>query len=118
MAVETVTQERDFVRHSEAAKTSQRSEHLKALRSRIKEHISDSHVEIVVLVEAVDPHSSCTFQARHSYTDSDVVFDHMFKECMSLGADGNAELDLSEFHLLIPAPFEVDDNKSTAASCT
>jgi hypothetical protein len=41
------------------------------MRKLIKQHLSRSHLEVVVIVEAIDPHSSNTFQARHSYMPPD-----------------------------------------------
>jgi hypothetical protein len=43
------------------------TQQLLEMRKLIKQHLSRSHLEVVVIVEAIDPHSSNTFQARHSY---------------------------------------------------
>ena len=62
------------------------------MRRLIKEHLAASEMEVVVIVEGIDPHSSNSFQARHSYTRDDIVFDQSFEACMSVDADGMARL--------------------------
>ena len=75
------------------------------MRRMIREHIANSALEVVVIVEAIDPHSSNTFQARHSYTAADIEFDHSFMPCMSVASDGQALLNWESFHKLKEAPF-------------
>ena len=111
------------------------------MRKLIKQHITRSHLEVVIIVEAIDPHSSNTFQvralhacmharlllalyasltlthlslslrphtntqARHSYTSSDIVFDHSFEACMEVAADGQAHLRWDLFHKTKESPF-------------
>ena len=58
-----------------------------------------------VVLEGIDPHTSNTFQARHSYTAEDVVFDEMFVPSLSVGKDGFAVFDWKAFHELQPVPF-------------
>jgi hypothetical protein len=78
---------------------------LKRMRMLIKEHMERSHLEIIVIVEAIDPHSSNTFQARHSYTSRDIEFDKSFCGCMTVAPDGLACLDWELFHTLKDVPF-------------
>ena len=68
------------------------------LREQIRAHVGTSEVEVIVTVEAIDPMSGVTFQARHSYTADDIVFDHTFVPCMSQRWDGRAKLDWNQFH--------------------
>ena len=70
------------------------------LREAIRQHIGTSEVEVIVCVEAIDPLSGYSFQARHSYTADDIVFDHTFVPCMLQGPDGRAKLDWAKFHAL------------------
>ena len=63
--------------------------------------------ELVVLVEGIDPPSSCTLQARHSYSTAhgDFAFDSRFAQCVSRDTStGAAVIDLDRFHHLKPAP--------------
>ena len=63
------------------------------VRKEIRKHIERSNLEIIVVVEgmcclflmilafilvmlAIEPNSSCTFQARNSYAMENIVFDH------------------------------------------
>ena len=49
------------------------------------------------------PHTNT--QARHSYTSSDIVFDHSFEACMEVAADGQAHLRWDLFHKTKESPF-------------
>ena len=71
---------------------------LLAMREAIRRHLEDSELEVIVLVEGIDPASSNTFQARHSYMSSDIRFDCGFSPVMSITADGSPHLDWNEFH--------------------
>ena len=60
----------------------------------------------MVTVEAIDPHSSNSFQARHSYTAEDIEFDKSFVGVMEVNPDdGMAVLNWSKFHELYSVPF-------------
>ena len=50
----------------------------------IRKHLAASELEVIVVLEGIDPHTSNTFQARHSYTCDDILFDHKHEPCMSL----------------------------------
>ena len=75
------------------------------MRRLIKEHVGSSELEVVVIIEGIDPHTSNTFQARHSYSGEDIVFDQSFAPCMSVHDDGMAKLDWDKFHLMKDCPF-------------
>lgn len=78
---------------------------LREMRRLIQQHLINSQLEVVVIVEAIDPHSSNTFQARHSYTSEDITFDQSFEACMSVEEDGMARLDWEKFHQMKDTPF-------------
>ena len=79
---------------------------LRATRDAISDHIQRSEVELVALVEAIDPFTSATFQARHSWRADDIVLDHEFAPVMTLRDGGGARLDWSAFHTLLPVAEE------------
>ena len=78
---------------------------LRAMQQEIRDHLSRSELEVIVVLEGIDPHTSSTFQARHSYTAQDVVFDQMFVPSLSVGRDGRAVFDWNAFHEQQPVPF-------------
>ena len=78
---------------------------LLAMQQEIRDHLSRSELEVIVVLEGIDPHTSSTFQARHSYTAQDVVFDQMFVPSLSVGRDGRAVFDWNAFHEQQPVPF-------------
>ena len=68
------------------------------MQHAIRKHLSASDLEVIVVLEGIDPHTSNTFQARQSYTAADIVFDEMFVPSLSVGRDGQATFDWSAFH--------------------
>jgi len=62
----------------------------------LREFWKDSKMEIIAVVEAVDPINSGTFQALQSYTVSDVAFGAHFEPCTKDGV-----VDLDKFHKLV-----------------
>lgn len=66
---------------------------------RSEAHLRDRlrHVEIIVLVEAIDPQTNATYQARHSYTHVDIVFNHDFQACVRVDG-GRPCFDMRRFH--------------------
>ena len=46
------------------------------MKKEIRKHIERSCLEIIVIVEGIEPNSSHSFQARNSYTIDNIVFDH------------------------------------------
>ena len=78
-------------------------------RQQLEEHMRHTEFELVVLVEGIDPPSSCTLQARHSYSAAlgDFVFDSRFAQCVSRDTStGAAVIDLDCFHKVKPAPID------------
>ena len=64
---------------------------------QVQRHIETMLSEIVVVVEAIDPQLSGTFQGVQSYKYDDIEFGADFEQCMS--AKGNKfEVDLLKFH--------------------
>lgn len=49
----------------------------------LRDHIEKTLSEIIVVVEAIDPQLSGTFQSLQSYKYEDIVFGEEFRECMS-----------------------------------
>ena len=79
---------------------------LKRMQELIRQHLQRSRLEVIVVVEAQDPHSSKSFQARHSYTADEIEFDKNFAACMSVDPkDGMARLNWNLFHKVYPVPF-------------
>lgn len=78
---------------------------LQAFREALRMHVVNSELEVIVLVEAIDPASSNTFQARHSYMAEDIEFDCRFAPAMSINEHGHAYLDWDAFHTVRPVPF-------------
>jgi hypothetical protein len=93
------------VRRRKSAGTISDSAKLLEMRESIREHLIASEVEVIVVVEGIDPASSNTFQARHSYMSSDIVFDAGFAPTMSVAEDGKPFLDWRNFHQCVDVPF-------------
>lgn len=85
--------------------------HKEIERETLREHFRENFLEVVVLVEGIEPTSSSTLQCRHSYViggpemETDVVWDLEFADCMRAppaGAPvgGNLLVDLNKFHKL------------------
>lgn len=72
--------------------------------------LAERFTEIIVLVEGVEPTTSCTLQARHSYLfPKDVVWDHDFADCMNLGTESRpSSVNFSRFHELVSIPVSYD----------
>jgi len=64
----------------------------------IREHLKDK--EIMVVVEAIEPMVSGTFQALQSYKMSDVSFGGRFAPCMSQNG-GKIYVDVDRFHEVV-----------------
>jgi hypothetical protein len=61
----------------------------------LRKHLA--HVEIICVVEGIDPITSGTFQALQSYTMEDIAFQDSFKPCVGRERD-NVVVDLDAFH--------------------
>ena len=55
-------------------------------------------VEVVALIEGIDATTSCTIQARHSYTVDDMLWDCDFAPCVTATSVGSACIDFAKFH--------------------
>ena len=63
---------------------------------------SEDFFEVVVLVEGVEPYSSSTVQARHSYSfGHDIVVNGNFMPCTFITKDGTTMVDFGKFHQII-----------------
>jgi hypothetical protein len=81
-------------------------------RAQIEKRIESGYLEIIVIIEGIEPTTSSTIQARHSYLigqgGPDVQYDHMFVDCVTLPQSGPMKgtkglvLDVSQFHSLKP----------------
>ena len=69
-----------------------------SIRNQIRHRFETRNIEVICIIEGTDPHTANTFQARHSYVYSDIEYDAQHAPCLGLGADYNAEVNLSEFH--------------------
>jgi hypothetical protein len=73
-------------------------------RTKIRRYIEGTLLEVVVMVEGLEAQSACTFQARHSYTLDDIVFDMWFEKCIVKDPKtGEITVDLNSFHALTPS---------------
>jgi hypothetical protein len=63
----------------------------------VRNHIEHTLSEIIVVVEAIDPQLSGTFQSLQSYKYNDIVFGGEFTNCMS-SKNGLFCVDIKRFH--------------------
>lgn len=70
-------------------------------RSQIMHHLRNSELEVIVVLEGIDASTSNTMQARHSYTDEDIVWDSMFENCVTKTPKG-VHINFDKFHTLKP----------------
>eukprot|EP00406_Dinophysis_acuminata_P067221 CAMPEP_0179292298 /NCGR_PEP_ID=MMETSP0797-20121207/42786_1 /TAXON_ID=47934 /ORGANISM="Dinophysis acuminata, Strain DAEP01" /LENGTH=470 /DNA_ID=CAMNT_0021001411 /DNA_START=32 /DNA_END=1441 /DNA_ORIENTATION=+ len=66
----------------------------------ISEHLGDTQLEFLCILEGIDPSTSATLQCRHSYTCDDIVFNAGFQKCVHRAPDGTCEVDFGAFHEL------------------
>jgi hypothetical protein len=73
-------------------------------RAMLSAWIKECRTEVIVLVEGVDPITSCSLQARHSYSvdAGDVVWQADFRPCVSRTREGRCRVDFARFHELVP----------------
>mmetsp|Transcript_9645 Transcript_9645/g.15313 ORF Transcript_9645/g.15313 Transcript_9645/m.15313 type:complete len:211 (+) Transcript_9645:1-633(+) len=81
--------------------------HKEPTRDEICEHLASRYREVIVLVEGIEPTTSATLQARHSYVvgrpgHGDTVWDMEFEDCLLIPKDAQAGLgvDLGRFHAI------------------
>jgi potassium inwardly-rectifying channel subfamily J len=80
-------------------------------RAELEEHLQDTQLEVIVLLEGIEPLTSGTLQARHSYSwaHGDMVFDSTFAKCVTRDAQtGTATVDFDRFHALVPCATDCD----------
>jgi len=84
------------------------------LENNIKKYLDNRWLEIVCIVEGIEPTTSASVQARHSYTVQDIEWDRTFSPCVNLTSSGGAKIDFEKFHKLIevnpdnPAEMQAD----------
>eukprot|EP01006_Ploeotia_vitrea_P040340 TRINITY_DN66421_c2_g7_i1.p1 TRINITY_DN66421_c2_g7~~TRINITY_DN66421_c2_g7_i1.p1 ORF type:complete len:579 (-),score=246.83 TRINITY_DN66421_c2_g7_i1:56-1792(-) len=78
------------------------SDPMQLTNEQIRDYWRDSHMEVIVIIQGIEPATSDTIQARHSYTLDDVMFDHKFASCVKPSRDGRCIVDLNMFHALVP----------------
>ncbi|CAD7935531.1 unnamed protein product [Amoebophrya sp. A120] len=82
---------------------SKRLEHWDARkRSQPVNLLSQDYFEVLILVEGIEPFTSTTVQARHSYAfGQDIVINGDFMPCTFLKQDGTAIVDFGKFHQVV-----------------
>lgn len=68
----------------------------------IIEFLAETEMEIVVMLEGIEPIGSCTIQARHSYTYDQIMFNHDFKDPVSRDPDGRCVVDIEAMNRTVP----------------
>lgn len=76
-------------------------------KAQIMNHLRQSEVEVIVILEGIDSLTSNTMQARHSYTHEELMWDATFERCVVKTAQGMS-IDFDRFHSLKPAPPDAD----------
>jgi len=71
-------------------------------RAQIQRFFDTQYVEVICVIDGIDPLTSCNVQARQSYTAEDIVWDASFADCIYEAKlqDGKPGLcvDFSRFH--------------------
>lgn len=75
-------------------------------REAVEEFLHNNWVEVICLIEGMEPTTSATIQARHSYGNEDLVFDHAFAPSVSRHRAGGGSwvVDFDRFHTLVSMP--------------
>ena len=63
----------------------------------VRDFISESLSEIIVVVEGIDPQVSGTFQALQSYKYDDIAWEGIFEPCLSVQND-KFVVNMERFH--------------------
>lgn len=71
---------------------------------QVARYLAVAEMEVLCLVEGVEPATSGTLQARCSYTNDDIVYNASFQRCVSRAADGTCEVNFDAFHELVQGP--------------
>eukprot|EP01029_Cantina_marsupialis_P032513 TRINITY_DN9957_c0_g1_i1.p1 TRINITY_DN9957_c0_g1~~TRINITY_DN9957_c0_g1_i1.p1 ORF type:complete len:147 (+),score=46.19 TRINITY_DN9957_c0_g1_i1:182-622(+) len=71
---------------------------------QVLDRMKAKKMEIVVVLEGIDPPTSCTIQARHSYCIEDMLVNHEFAQCVyhSSNKDDHLIMDFEHFHNVTP----------------
>jgi len=71
---------------------------------QLKDYWRGKSFEVFCICEGIEPFTSSTIQARHSYlTKSDIVFGHSFFPCVRVQDDGLCLFDVTRFHKTMKA---------------
>jgi len=74
-------------------------------RSRVQEFMGRDWFEVVILLEGQETTTAATVQARHSYIEEEIVWDHMFTPIFAIDpSKEGAVIDFTRIHDLEPAP--------------
>lgn len=101
------------LRHKELThEEMRRLSHEDPTREEIRAHLKNGYHEVVAIIEGIEPTTSCTVQARHSYLlgpkglgkEKDFHWEMDFTECVTLPRDSTKGLvlDIANFHSLKP----------------
>lgn len=63
----------------------------------LMEYLRETEAEVVVVVEGIEPLTSCTVQARCSYTVDEIRWGHEFLNCVGRNEDGTCDVYLDRF---------------------
>lgn len=67
----------------------------------ISENLFKGEFEVLCILEGIDAATSCTIQARHSYTRDDIVFNAAFHRSVERTATGECNINFDRFHDLL-----------------
>jgi len=67
-------------------------------------HLREACMEVICLVEGIEPATSGTLQAQRSYMMEDIAFNASFQRCVSRSPDGTCQVDLDAFQELTTLP--------------
>jgi hypothetical protein len=76
--------------------------------AEVQHHIERTLSEVIVVVEAIDPQLSGTFQALQSYRYEDIEFNADFAQCLFV-RENKFTVDMKMFHEVVPEEVEVED---------
>lgn len=79
-------------------------------RSEVEAFLQSTWLEIAVIIEGIEPISSATIQARHSYTVDELVFDCAFAPTVVRDQREHWVVDIRHFHRLVPSPPTREDD--------
>mmetsp|Transcript_80840 Transcript_80840/g.210610 ORF Transcript_80840/g.210610 Transcript_80840/m.210610 type:complete len:479 (-) Transcript_80840:90-1526(-) len=69
--------------------------------AEVADRFQKGQLEVLCVVEGIEPTTSGTMQARQSYTCDDVVFNAAFQRCVRRAEDGMCEFNFDAFHELV-----------------